>query len=110
MRRLKKTPCNAPATKADYGWLRDALLGRIERLKGCLNIARTNRSEGLLIFEAVINHEGESVELKIAEISGHSVLDQDSMQAIRQILSCSAEAFVGQTRNGVAGTYHYKLR
>ena len=108
---VKSAPVRSmPATKADYGWLRDALLSRIERLKGYPYIARANRWEGLVILEAVINHEGVLVDLKIAESSGHSVLDQDAMEVIRKSCPLQLKHSLGKSEMTVRVPISYKLR
>ena len=108
---VKSAPVRSmPATKADYGWLRDALLSRIERLKGYPYIARANRWEGLVILEAVINHEGVLVDLKIAESSGHSVLDQDAMEVIRKSCPLQLKHSLGKSEMTMRVPISYKLR
>jgi protein TonB len=99
-----------PATKADYGWLREALWNRIERLKGYPYIARTNRWEGLVILEAVINDEGQLVDLKIAESSGHSVLDQDAMEVMRKSCPLRLKHSLGKSAVTMRVPISYKLR
>jgi protein TonB len=108
---VKHAPVRSmPATRADYGWLRDALLSRIERLKGYPYVARTNRWEGLVILEAVINYEGELVDLKIAESSGHSVLDQDAMEVIRKSCPLRLKHPLGKSEMTMRVPISYKLR
>ena len=108
---IKHAPLQSmPATKADYGWLRDVLLSRIERLKGYPFIARTNRWEGLVILEAVIDHEGQLVDLKIAESSGHSVLDHDAMEVIRKSCPLQLKHSLGKSQMTMRVPIRYKLR
>ncbi|MCC2642041.1 MAG: putative TonB protein, partial [Nitrospira sp.] len=65
---LKNNPLHSnQGTRTDYGWLREALWNRIERLKGYPYIARTNRWEGLVILEAIINNDGQLVDVKVVE-------------------------------------------
>ena len=85
-------------------------VARIERLKGYPYIARANRWEGLVILEAVINHEGVLVDLKIAESSGHSVLDQDAMEVIRKSCPLQLKHSLGKSEMTMRVPISYKLR
>jgi len=71
-------------TQADYGWLRNALWGRIEELKRYPTEARANHWEGKVVVEVVIRHDGEVVGLKIAESSGRAILDQEALIVMRK--------------------------
>jgi|CXWL01.1.fsa_nt_gi protein TonB len=66
-------------TQADYGWLRDALWGRIEALKRYPTQARANHWEGKVVVKAVIRDDGTVADLMIAESSGQSILDQEAL-------------------------------
>lgn len=72
------------AQKRDYGWLAEALWGRIEQLKQYPVAARLNRWEGKVILRAVIKDDGNLADLKVAQSSGYEVLDQDALDILRQ--------------------------
>jgi protein TonB len=108
---LKSAPLQSnPGTRADYGWLREALWSRIERLKGYPYIARTNRWEGLVILEAVINNEGQLVDLKIVESSGHAALDRDAMEVMRKSCPIHLKHSLGKPEVKLQVPISYKLR
>jgi protein TonB len=66
-------------TQADYGWLRNALWGRIEELKRYPTQARANHWEGKVVVKAVIRDDGTVADLMIAESSGQPILDQEAL-------------------------------
>jgi protein TonB len=99
-----------PATKADYSWLLETLWNRVERLKRYPHIARTNRWEGLVVLKAVINEDGQLLDLKIAESSGHSVLDQDAMDVMRRSCPLQLKHPLGKSQVELRVPISYKLR
>ena len=99
-----------PGAKADYGWLREALWSRIERFKGYPYIARTNRWEGLVILEAVINSDGHLVDLRVVESSGHLALDRDAMEVMRKSCPLHLKQSLGKPEVKLQIPISYKLR
>jgi periplasmic protein TonB len=99
-----------PATKADYSWLLDALWNRVEQLKRYPHIARTNRWEGLVVLKAVISQDGQLLDLKVAESSGHSVLDQDAMDVMRRSCPLQLKHPLGKPQVELRIPISYKLR
>jgi protein TonB len=75
---------SAPATKADYGWLVEALWGRVEQLKHYPHLARLNRWEGKVVLRAVIKDDGELLSVDIISSSGHAILDRDAVEILRK--------------------------
>lgn len=71
-------------TQADYGWLRDALWKRIEELKRYPAMARTNHWEGKVVVLAVIRSDGTVGDVRVAESSGHALLDQEALVVMRK--------------------------
>lgn len=71
-------------TQADYGWLRDMLWKRIEELKRYPTLARTNHWEGKVVVQAVIKADGTVGDLRVAESSGHALLDQEALVVMRK--------------------------
>jgi len=73
-----------PATKADYGWLISALLGRVNELKRYPHFARINRWEGKVVLLAVIKDTGEVLQVDVHESSGRAILDNDAVETLRK--------------------------
>jgi protein TonB len=99
-----------PATKADYSWLLEALWSRVEQLKRYPYLARTNRWEGLVVLRAVINQDGQLLDLKVAESSGHAVLDQDAMDVMRRSCPLHLKHPLGKPQVELRVPISYKLR
>ncbi len=99
-----------PATKADYGWLAEALWNRVEQLKRYPHLARMNRWEGMVVLQAVIRHDGQLVDLKVAESSGHAVLDQDAMEVMRKACPLDLKHPLGRPQVVVQVPISYKLQ
>ncbi len=99
-----------PATKADYSWLAEALWRRVEQLKRYPHLARMNRWEGMVVLQAVIRHDGHLVDLKVAESSGHAVLDQDAMEVMRKACPLDLKHSLGKPQVVVQVPISYKLQ
>ncbi len=107
---IQSTPAQVKhVTKPDYGWLVDALWSRVERFKRYPYIARTNRWEGMVVLEAVISKEGELLNLRVAESSGHQLLDQDAMDVMRKSCPLHLEHPLGRSQVVVNIPINYKL-
>ncbi len=78
-------PRSAPAVKADYGWLADSLRQRLAEIKRYPSAARLNGWEGKVVLRAVIRTDGHLSEVKVHRSSGHEVLDNAAMEAIRLV-------------------------
>lgn len=99
----------SPAAKPDYGWLAQALWSRIEQLKRYPHIARMNRWEGKVVLRAVINEDGQLMDLEVAESSGHSVLDLDALEIMRQASPLKLMHALGQPQVVVQVPISYRL-
>ena len=75
----------SPAVKADYGWLGESLRRRLAELKRYPSAARLNGWEGKVVLRAVIRADGHLSEVKVHRSSGHEVLDNAAMEAIRLV-------------------------
>jgi protein TonB len=75
----------ASATKADYGWLAESLRRRLAEIKRYPSAARLNGWEGKVVLRAVIRADGQLSEVRIHRSSGHEVLDNAAMEAIRLV-------------------------
>jgi len=108
---VKQLPVrSAPATKADYSWLAEALWNRVEQLKRYPHIARMNRWEGKVVLRAVIREDGRLMDLEVAESSGHSVLDRDAMEIMKQASPLKLKHPLGQPQVVVQVPISYKLQ
>lgn len=72
--------------KLDNRWLAESLWRRIAELKRYPNSARLNGQEGKVILKAVIRSDGHLADVSIQKSSGHSVLDEAAMEAVK--LAC----------------------
>ena len=108
---IKELPVRStPRTKADYGWLADALWSRVEQLKRYPSIARMNRWEGKVVLRAVIRDTGDVVELKVTESSGHAILDKDALEVIKRASPLRLNHPLGQPQVVVHVPISYQLR
>lgn len=74
-----------PAVKADYGWLAESLRRRLAEIKRYPSAARLNGWEGKVVLRAVIRADGHLSEVKVHRSSGHEVLDNAAIEAVRLI-------------------------
>ncbi len=108
---VKEIPVrSAPATKADYGWLSDALWRQVEQLKIYPHLARMNRWEGKVVLRAVIQEDGQLRDIEVAESSGHSVLDHDALDLMRRASPLKLKHPLGKPQVVVQVPISYKLR
>ena len=96
-------------TRADYGWLRDALWGRIEELKRYPALARTNHWEGKVVVSAVIRDDGEVMGVQIAETSGRTVLDEEAMAVMKKASPLRLKHPLGQRQITILIPINYRL-
>ena len=71
-------------TQADYGWLRDLLWKRIEELKRYPAQAKFNHWEGKVVVQAVIKADGTVGDVRVAESSGHALLDEEALVVMKK--------------------------
>jgi periplasmic protein TonB len=96
-------------TQTDYGWLRNALWGRIEELKRYPSEARTNHWEGKVVVEVVIRDDGEVVGIKISESSGRAILDQEALTVMRRASPLKLKHSLGRPSVTLLVPISYKL-
>jgi protein TonB len=99
----------APAAKADYGWLAQALWDRVARLKHYPHMARVNHLEGRVVVRAIIKEDGHLAEVGVAESSGHPVLDQDALEVIRRACPLKLRHPLGWPQVVVQVPINYRL-
>lgn len=73
-----------PTRKPDLGWLAGSILQRIEPFKRYPAAARIEKLEGRVVVRAVILADGQLASSDIAKSSGHDILDQAALEAVRQ--------------------------
>ncbi|MBX3237743.1 MAG: energy transducer TonB [Nitrospiraceae bacterium] len=66
------------------GWLAGSILQRIEPFKRYPAAARIEKLEGRVVVRAVILADGQLASSDIAKSSGHDILDQAALEAVRQ--------------------------
>lgn len=96
-------------TRADYGWLRDMLWGRIEELKRYPALARMNHWEGKVVVSAVIRDNGEVLGVQIAETSGRAVLDEEAMAVMKKASPLRLKHPLGQRQITILIPINYRL-
>ena len=97
------------ATKADYGWLAEALWSRVEQLKRYPRLARMNRWEGRVVLRVVIQEDGHLLDLAVSESSGHSVLDQDALEVLKLASPLTLKHPLGKPQVVVQVPISYRL-
>ena len=100
----------APSTKADYGWLMKALLGRIDELKNYPVMARINHWEGKVILRAVIRDDGHVLMVDVQESSGRSILDNDAMETLKKASPLKLDQPLGKPQVAILMPISYSLR
>jgi len=103
------SPASTAQTKRDYGWLTETLWSRIEQLKRYPSLARLNRWEGKVVLRVVIKETGELADLRIAQSSGHDILDQDALETLKQAAPLKLKQPLGQPQIVVHIPISYKL-
>jgi periplasmic protein TonB len=105
----KAAPTTTPKTRADYGWVRDALWRRIVEMKHYPAQARLNHLEGKVILRAVIRSDGHLEDLSVKESSGHRLLDEAAMDVIRRICPVPMKQALGRPEVVVMIPIDYRL-
>lgn len=98
-----------PQTQADYGWLRDSVLARIQQLKRYPSRAKMNDWEGKIIVQAVICEDGSIVDLMVAESSGHEALDQDALLMVKSASPLTLKHPLGKAQVPILVPISYRL-
>lgn len=99
-----------PATKADYSWLMNALLSRVNQLKHYPHMARMNHWEGKVVLRAVIRDDGQVLMVDVHESSGRSVLDNDAIETLRKASPLTLEHPLGKPQVAILMPISYSLR
>lgn len=107
---VEQTASLTAPTKADYGWLVKALLGRLDQLKNYPQLARINHWEGKVILRAVIKDDGQVLMIDVHESSGRSILDDDAIETLRRASPLKLDHPLGKPQVAILMPISYALR
>jgi len=99
----------APIPRMDFGWVRDAIWRRIVEMKHYPSQARLNHWEGKVVLRAVIRSDGHLGDLVVKETSGHRILDDAAMEAVRRICPIPLKYALGRPEIVVMIPVDYRL-
>ena len=106
----EQTGAKTAPTKADYGWLVKALLGRLDQLKNYPQLARINHWEGKVVLRAVIKDDGQVLMIDVHESSGRSILDDDAIETLRRASPLKLDHPLGKPQVAILMPISYALR
>jgi periplasmic protein TonB len=95
--------------RADYGWLSEAILRRVEELKRYPAEARVDRAEGKVVVKAVINEDGSVDNVEIFQSSGSTTLDKAAVDLMQRAGPFSLPHSLGKPRVTVKIPMNYRL-
>ncbi len=107
---VEQTGSMTAQTKADYGWLVKALLGRLDQLKNYPQLARINHWEGKVVLRAVIKDDGQVLMIDVHESSGRSILDDDAIETLRRASPLKLDYPLGKPQVAILMPISYALR
>lgn len=99
----------APAGRADYGWLIESVSKRMAELKRYPMTARANGWEGRVLLRAVIRADGQLVEVMVQKSSGHDELDMAAMETIREASPLHLRHELGRAQIAITVPLVYSL-
>jgi protein TonB len=99
----------APIPRMDFGWVREAIWRRIVEMKHYPRQARLNHWQGKVVLRAVIRSDGHLGDLAVKETSGHRVLDDAAMEAVRRICPIPLKQALGRPQIVVMIPVEYRL-
>lgn len=83
---VARAPASSSEAKMDHRWLAESLGRRVAELKRYPNQARMNGQEGKVILKVIIRSDGHLAAVSVQKSSGHSVLDEAAIEAVK--LAC----------------------
>lgn len=107
---VEQTVTHTAPTKADYGWLVKALLGRLDQLKNYPHLARINHWEGKVVLRAVIKDDGQVLMIDVHESSGRLILDNDAIETLRRASPLKLDHPLGKPQVAILMPISYALR
>lgn len=99
----------AKAPAPDHRWLAESLWRRVAELKRYPNIARMNGQEGKVILKAIIRSDGQLASVFIQKSSGHSVLDEAAIEAVKLACPLDMKHAIGKPQIVVSLPIVYSL-
>lgn len=100
----------APPQRADYGWLASVLHERIQALRRYPAEARRQHWEGRVVVRAVVQEDGEVVDVQVVQSSGYSVLDEDALNVLRRVSPLRLTQSLGRPRVAIHLPIRYQLQ
>ena len=98
-----------PEAQADYGWLAQTIWREIEKYKRYPTEARQKEWEGKVVLEAVIRQDGRILHLRVAETSGHEILDKDALSLLWKLSPLALDNALGHPQITILVPLTYKL-
>lgn len=93
---LPSSTASRSDVKADHRWLAESLGRRLAELKRYPNEARVSRLQGKVILKAVIRSDGHLADVSVHKSSGHSILDEAAMEAVRSACPLHMQHDIGR--------------
>jgi periplasmic protein TonB len=75
-------PVASSTARADYAWLSETIMRRMQELKRYPMEARLERAEGKVVLKAVLRSNGSLEAVEIFQSSGHQSLDQAAVELL----------------------------
>ncbi|GJL59967.1 MAG: hypothetical protein NPIRA03_28240 [Nitrospirales bacterium] len=98
-----------PEAQADYGWLAQTIWRQVEKYKRYPTQARQKEWEGKVVLEAVIRQDGRILHLRVAETSGHDILDKDALSLLWKLSPLTLDHALGHPQITILVPLTYKL-
>lgn len=98
-----------PEVQADYGWLAQTIWSQIEKYKSYPTKARQMEWEGRVVLEAVIRQDGTILHLRVAETSGHEILDKDALSLLWKLSPLALDHALGHPQITILVPLTYQL-
>ena len=96
-------------TRTDNRWLAESLWRRVAELKRYPSAARLNGQEGKVILKAVIRSDGQLADVVVQKSSGHSVLDEAAIEAVKLACPLHMKQAIGKPQIVVSLPIVYSL-
>ena len=97
------------SARADYGWLKDTILRRVEELKRYPPEARLDRAEGKVVLKVVIRGDGSVEDVEVYQSSGYRSLDHAAVELLRLAAPFQLPRPLGKSQMTVKIPMSYRL-
>lgn len=98
-----------PTPTADYSWVANSLLKKVQRLKRYPSRAKKREWEGTVELRVSIRSDGEIHDIRILESSGHQALDQEALNTVAMASPLALDYPLGRSIVMVDLPIRYKL-